>query len=96
MKFAVGILLTKKNFAKNIAKLMVTHTELNILTLVIKQWKEVLKMKFTVTWNVANQLKFKDFKSYESAKKFADKKAFINPTTCIVINDGITTKIERY
>ena len=53
-------------------------------------------MKFTVTWNVANQLKFKDFKSYESAKKFADKKAFINPTTCIVINDGITTKIERY
>ena len=53
-------------------------------------------MKITVTWNVGNQLKFKDFKSYESAKKFADKKAFINPTTCIVINDGITTKIERY
>ena len=53
-------------------------------------------MNYTVTWNVGNQLKFKDFKSYERAKKFADKKSFTNPTTCIVINDGTTTKIERY
>ena len=51
-------------------------------------------MKFTVTWNVGNQLKFKDFKSYESAKKFADKKVLTNPTTCIITNDGKTTRIK--
>ena len=51
-------------------------------------------MKFTVTWNVGNQLKFKDFKNYESAKKFADKKVLTNPTTCIIIDDETTTKIE--
>ena len=51
-------------------------------------------MVFTVTWNVGNQLKFKDFKNYESANKFADKKVQINPTTCIIIKDGETTRIK--
>ena len=51
-------------------------------------------MNYTVTWNVGNQLKFKDFKSYESAKKFAEKKVLSNPTTCIIIKDGTTTRIK--
>lgn len=55
------------------------------------------KMKvFTVTWNIGNALKFKEFNSYETAKKFALKKAQDNPTTCIIIKDGNNTTFERF
>ena len=51
---------------------------------------------FTVTWNIGNALKFKEFNSYETAKKFALKKAQDNPTTCIIIKDGNNTTFERF